>query len=66
MADAKDKLIDTLLQVNFALVSGLESAIVFIENVDATDKKQRKDFMEKTRKLADMSRDALTQEQKVH
>jgi hypothetical protein len=66
MPDQKDKFLETLLQINFALISGLESAILFMENVDATDKKQRNEFIDKTRRLTDMSRNALTQKQKVH
>ena len=57
--------IETLLQINSALTTGLESTIVFLENYEKTTEEQRNKFIDQIKSLVNTSRDAFGPKQ-VH
>jgi hypothetical protein len=65
MTNQKGQYLETLLQINLALVTGLESATTFIEHIDNTTEEQRKALIGQLRALTQASRDVFAKKQ-VH
>jgi hypothetical protein len=65
MSSQKDTYLQTLVQINFALASGLKSAATFIEYIDKTTEEQRKAMIEQLKALAEANRDVYVKKQ-VH
>ena len=65
MDDEKDRYIEAMLKINFALITGLESAIVFLENVEKTTEEQRQSLISQMKEIVQASRNAFREKQ-VH